>query len=80
MLSLLAPLWAIAGASRATETVWLDELDVGLSTCGWRQSARNRSVGGNPLWLDCNSDFFGSYENLDAQALGEVVRPTLESP
>jgi hypothetical protein len=30
------------------------------------------------LWLDCNSDFFGSYENIDAQARGEVVQPTLE--
>jgi len=30
------------------------------------------------LWLDCNSDFFGSYENIEAQAEGRVVRPTLE--
>ena len=30
------------------------------------------------LWLDSNSDFFGSYENLLAQARGEVVAPTLE--
>jgi len=30
------------------------------------------------LWLDCNSDFFGSYDNIEAQARGEVVRPTLE--
>jgi hypothetical protein len=30
------------------------------------------------LWLDCNSDFFGSYENIEAQARGEIVRPTLE--
>ncbi len=30
------------------------------------------------LWLDCNSDFFGAYENLEAQARGEVVRPSLE--
>jgi len=30
------------------------------------------------LWLDSNSDFFGSYENLEAQAKGEVVLPTLE--
>ena len=30
------------------------------------------------LWLDCNSDFFGSYENIDAQSRGEVVRPTME--
>jgi hypothetical protein len=30
------------------------------------------------LWLDCNSDFFGAYENVEAQARGEVVRPSLE--
>ncbi len=30
------------------------------------------------LWLDCNSDFFGSYENTEAQARGEIVHPTLE--
>ena len=30
------------------------------------------------LWLDCNSDFFGSYEDTAAQARGEVVRPKLE--
>jgi hypothetical protein len=30
------------------------------------------------LWLDCNSDFFGSYENIEAQARGEIVRPPLE--
>jgi len=29
------------------------------------------------LWLDCNSEFFGSYENTGAQARGEVVQPTL---
>ncbi len=30
------------------------------------------------LWLDCNSDFYGTYENIQAQARGEVVRPLLE--
>jgi hypothetical protein len=30
------------------------------------------------LWLDCNSDFFGAYENTEAQARGEVVPPKLE--
>ncbi len=29
------------------------------------------------LWLDCNSEFYGSYENTEAQARGEVVEPTL---
>ena len=30
------------------------------------------------LWLDCNSDFLGSYEDPGGQARGEVVRPTLQ--
>lgn len=30
------------------------------------------------LWLDCNSDFFGSYEHLEQQAQRHVVQPTLE--
>jgi hypothetical protein len=30
------------------------------------------------LWLDCNSEFFGSYENTAAQAAGELVLPTLD--
>jgi hypothetical protein len=29
------------------------------------------------LWLDCNSEFYGSYENTQAQARGEVVFPSL---
>ena len=30
------------------------------------------------LWLDCNSDFFGSYDNTRDQARGKVVQPELE--
>ncbi|MGM0487900.1 MAG: discoidin domain-containing protein [Planctomycetota bacterium] len=30
------------------------------------------------LWLDCNSEFYGSYENTEAQARGEIVQPTLD--
>ena len=30
------------------------------------------------LWLDCNSEFFGSYEHTAEQSRGAVVRPTLE--
>jgi len=30
------------------------------------------------LWLDCNSDFFGAYEDTEAQARAQVVRPALE--
>jgi hypothetical protein len=30
------------------------------------------------LWLDCNSDFFGSYEKTKEQARGEIIQPPLE--
>ncbi|UCF14012.1 MAG: hypothetical protein JSW59_11425, partial [Phycisphaerales bacterium] len=30
------------------------------------------------LWLDCNSEFYGSYENMVAQANGQIVMPTLD--
>jgi len=30
------------------------------------------------LWLDCNSEFYGSYENTVAQAKGRIVLPTLD--
>ncbi|MBN2269282.1 MAG: hypothetical protein JXN61_01625 [Sedimentisphaerales bacterium] len=30
------------------------------------------------LWLDCNSDFFGAYDDTAAQARGKIVRPALE--
>ena len=30
------------------------------------------------LWLDCNSEFYGSYENTLAQAEGRIVWPTLD--
>ncbi len=30
------------------------------------------------LWLDCNSEFYGSYEDTAKQARGEIVRPTLD--
>jgi hypothetical protein len=30
------------------------------------------------LWLDCNSDFYGTYESTDAQRRGEVVQPRIE--
>ncbi|NIP24669.1 MAG: hypothetical protein GWN67_10115, partial [Phycisphaerae bacterium] len=30
------------------------------------------------LWLDCNSEFYGSYENTIAQAQGQIVWPTLD--
>jgi len=30
------------------------------------------------LWLDCNSEFLGAYENVPAQLAGEIVKPSLE--
>jgi len=30
------------------------------------------------LWLDCNSEFLGAYEDPQAQARGEIVKPALE--
>lgn len=30
------------------------------------------------LWLDCNSEFYGAYERTAEQALGQIVRPSLE--
>jgi len=30
------------------------------------------------LWLDCNSEFYGAYENAEAQAHGDVVHPSLD--
>ncbi len=30
------------------------------------------------LWLDCNSEFYGSYENTLAQARGQIVPPTMD--
>jgi hypothetical protein len=30
------------------------------------------------LWLDCNSDFFGAYDDIEEQACGQIVRPKLQ--
>jgi hypothetical protein len=30
------------------------------------------------LWLDCNSEFLGAYENAAAQARGEIIHPSLQ--
>lgn len=30
------------------------------------------------LWLDCNSDFYGTYEHLEEQRSGETVHPIIE--
>ena len=58
------------GARAAALLEYMDErhYDVKLS-----EEDRHRLT----LWLDCNSEFYGSYENTEAQARGEVVLPTL---
>ncbi len=30
------------------------------------------------IWLDCNSNFFGAYHDLDKQFKGELVKPSIE--
>ena len=57
-----------ARASKLLE--YLDERHhgVGLSDDDFRRVV---------LWLDCNSDFLGAYEDAEAQARGELVRPLL---
>ena len=30
------------------------------------------------LWLDCNSNFYGAYHDLEKQIKGEVVLPTID--
>ncbi|HOZ49961.1 MAG TPA: discoidin domain-containing protein [Candidatus Hydrogenedentes bacterium] len=58
------------GARVAPLLEYLDRrhYDVNLDDADFRRVA---------LWLDCNSEFFGSYENTEAQSRGEEVMPTL---
>lgn len=58
-----------ARASKLLEVLGKGHYDVKLSEEDFHRIA---------LWLDCNSDFFGAYENTEGQARGEVVRPTLD--
>ena len=50
-LSVLLALAAGALSGAETKSIWLEELDVKLSSCGWNTTQRNKSVGGNPLRL-----------------------------
>jgi len=47
-IALLFTLGCLAGAADV-QTVWLDELDVRMSSCGWSNTKAKRSVGNNPL-------------------------------
>ncbi len=58
-----------ARASKLYATLSGGHHDVKLSADDWRRIT---------LWLDSNSDFFGTYERTAAQARGETVRPVLE--
>jgi hypothetical protein len=58
-----------ARASRLLSLVDQGHYDVNLSPDELRRII---------VWLDTNSDFFGAYENPQAQARGEVVPPKLQ--
>lgn len=58
-----------ARASKLLDYLGADHHDVQLSA-----EDRRRLT----LWLDCNSEFFGAYEDTAAQSRGEVVFPSLD--
>ncbi len=58
------------GAKAAKLTPYLEEDHYGVNL----SPQEKRRV---TLWLDANSDFFGSYENIDAQADGQLIFPTI---
>ena len=58
------------GARVAPLRPYLDEGHYGVSLTS---EERHRIT----LWLDCNSEFYGAYENTLAQAQGEIVEPSL---
>lgn len=47
LVVLLAAKWSLG----AEKSLWLDEMDLSKTTCGWNQTAANRTVDGNPLSL-----------------------------
>jgi hypothetical protein len=59
------------GAQASSLLKYLDERHYGvqLSPEAWHRVT---------LWLDCNSEFLGAYEDPAAQARGEIVKPSLE--
>lgn len=65
------PGWFGARASKLLD--YLDERHYGL-----KLSAGD--YGRVTLWLDCNSEFYGAYHSIEAQARAEVVYPTLDWP
>jgi hypothetical protein len=59
------------GARAAPLLEYLDSTHHGVDL----SAAERRRV---TLWLDCNSEFLGAYEDAPAQRRGEVVRPALD--
>ncbi|MDY0166888.1 MAG: discoidin domain-containing protein [Thermoguttaceae bacterium] len=59
------------GALAAGLTQYLGEDHYGVKLT---EEERRRVI----VWLDANSDFFGVYENTEAQSRGEVVYPSLD--
>jgi hydrazine synthase alpha subunit-like protein/F5/8 type C domain-containing protein len=63
----------IAGKFGARAATLMDYLDEGHYGVKLSDEDFHRMI----LWLDCNSEFLGAYENAEAQARGELVRPAL---
>lgn len=40
------------GLAEEARTIWLDEMDLSLATCGWSTLKKNQSVGGHALVMD----------------------------
>ena len=59
------------GAREAKLTDYLEESHYGVQLS---EEEKRRII----VWLDANSEFLGSYEDVDAQRRGEVVWPTLD--
>jgi hypothetical protein len=59
------------GARASSLLPYLDKRhhDVQLSHDDWHRLT---------LWLDCNSEFYGAYHDIEAQARGHVVVPRLD--
>ncbi len=65
---------SIAGAFGARAAPLLPYLSAQHYGVQMSQEDRRRIT----LWLDCNSEFFGAYENTEAQSRGELVVPALD--
>ena len=64
----------IAGAFGAKAAKLMEYTDTRHYGVKLSDEDRHRLV----LWLDSNSEFYGAYENIEAQARGEIVMPSLE--